>query len=485
MSRRAAAIASLLALLAAVVVWQAPRLGAPKAGDSSPIDREAATPPAPLPPPGLARAPAPRAGGGEVGPGPGPLPKDVEPPPPKPPPPSIPIRVYTVDATTGASVASTWTLRFGGAGFFGPPLDDTEIEQLLNPAEPVPSGKELPLAIDESSDRPWELVVDPPEGYLAREKQTISRAPVAGARAVYARIPVHRAVDLTVSVDGPDGRPADGARIVALEVAGRAVRIDAVTLAAGVLRLRGLPYLPGEPVAAAIDWGTAAGDDAVPVPSEGIPDPELRTTVPEDLGAPWTVAVHLKGPTARTLDHLEIDNDFPAVFSSLQTSQGAGGDLRIRVLGCDGKPVPDAAVYGARTDADGVAVVEHVSLGEHELAVSVPSRLPARATAFVREGQETEVVLREPAGARLDVIVTDEAGRPRPSAHLSLGNRLVFDVVDGVQRIDMFTDPFGRRSFARVEPGEATVTATWGTRCGSEKVLLRDGERATVRIVAR
>jgi hypothetical protein len=61
----------------------------------------------------------------------------------------------------------------------------------------------------------------------------------------------------------------------------------------------------------------------------------------------------------------------------------------------------------------------------------------------------------------------------------------VFDVVDGVQRLDRFTDARGRRTFARVESGEVTVTASWGSRTGSATVTLRDGERRTLRLVAR
>ena len=83
------------------------------------------------------------------------------------------------------------------------------------------------------------------------------------------------------------------------------------------------------------------------------------------------------------------------------------------------------------------------------------------------------------------VVVTDEAGQPRPSARIEFGSRRGFDVVGDVQRLDHYTDADGCRTLERVEPGEATITAIWGSRRGARKVHLRDGEEVTVRIVAR
>lgn len=61
----------------------------------------------------------------------------------------------------------------------------------------------------------------------------------------------------------------------------------------------------------------------------------------------------------------------------------------------------------------------------------------------------------------------------------------VLDVADGVQRLDRYTDARGRRTFARVEPGQVTLHAAWGSRHGSETVTLRDGDRTSVRITAK
>ena len=102
----------------------------------------------------------------------------------------------------------------------------------------------------------------------------------------------------------------------------------------------------------------------------------------------------------------------------------------------------------------------------------------------MRAGETTDVVLREPVGARLDVTVVDDEGRPRPFARLRL-DRAWFDVRDDGQRIDTFTDLDGRRSIARVEPGEARVSAEWCGRHGSATVTLRDEGRASVRIVVK
>jgi hypothetical protein len=107
----------------------------------------------------------------------------------------------------------------------------------------------------------------------------------------------------------------------------------------------------------------------------------------------------------------------------------------------------------------------------------------AEAVAVVRAGTESDVVLREPFGGTLDLVVTDGNGDPRPSARFQVTGARVFDVVDGVQRLDRYVDARGRRTLARVEPGDVTVTATWGSHRGTAQVTVRDRERRTVRLV--
>ena len=184
---------------------------------------------------------------------------------------------------------------------------------------------------------------------------------------------------------------------------------------------------------------------------------------------------------------METDFDLPIEESLGEAgiTDDRTGAVRLKAIGWDGAPIRGVDVGGATTDRAGEVVLRDQPIGQRGFGLAAPGHFPASASATVSVGRETEVVLREPVGARLEVTVTDEEGRPRPSAHVEISGALVFDVVDGVQRVDTFTDPLGRRSFARVQPGEWKVTARWGSRRGSEHVVLRDGERTSVRIVAK
>jgi hypothetical protein len=94
------------------------------------------------------------------------------------------------------------------------------------------------------------------------------------------------------------------------------------------------------------------------------------------------------------------------------------------------------------------------------------------------------VAIQEPTGASLEVAVVGTDERPLPFAVLDV-DAVVFDVEDGVQRVDLRTDAVGRRTFARVQPGRCRVTASWGDRRGERTVDLADGQRHTLRIVLR
>jgi hypothetical protein len=360
-------------------------------------------------------------------------------------------------------------------------------------AEFLPSGAVRPDALpreDDGRETPLgQLTIRPPAGYLAPEEALVLMGHLAAdVEATLAVVPVHREAPLHVHVQGPDGRPAAGAVIGALEAAGRLLDVVTEDLGPGEIRVRGIPHRPGEPVSLAIEWGEEAPRPAEepPVPQEGIAAPVARSVIPDDLARPWTLTVHLAGPTGPVvLDHADSDQDLPFEEDLLPETDGPVGTARVVVLGWDGRPVPGATVFGQPADRDGVVVLTHLPAGERRFRTAPPGRLPAQAVADVREGSRIEVVLREPVGATLDVLVTDEGGTPRPSARLAVAGARVFDVVDGVQRLDRFTDARGRRTFARVESGEVTVTASWGSRTGSATVTLRDGERRTLRLVAR
>ena len=139
----------------------------------------------------------------------------------------------------------------------------------------------------------------------------------------------------------------------------------------------------------------------------------------------------------------------------------------------------------APSDADGAALLERVRVGEQVVFAKLDGRFPVSASVTVQAGARAEVVLKEPVGATIDLIVVDGDDRPVPFADFSVQGGLVFDVKDGDQRLDAYVDEHGRRTLARVEPGRLTVQAAWGSRSGSTTFTARDGERRTVYVVPR
>jgi hypothetical protein len=420
-----------------------------------------------------------------------------------------------VDAATGAPVAARWNVDSAAdaaieAGIAwvsrrrevgaAADLDDT-VRRAVQRWEDgfLPSGAARPDALVPGS---WgrstpvgSIQIRPPPGYVAPGPldgmpygtHELAGLLAAGVRVAVAVVPLHREAPLHLRVLAPDGRPAVGAVVRSVVVAGQ--RRGAVEdVGPGEFRVRGIPHLPGEPVGIAIDWsgeGAAGEAEEISEVVEDVDRPDTTTVVPADLSRPWSVVVRLSGPTGLRLDHNETDNDLP-----FEESLGASVDVplgaaRVTVLGWDGSPVEGAGVFGRATGANGVVVLPSLPAGEVTFSTRPQGRFRASTTALVRERAQMDVILREPVGAVLDVLVTDETGDPRPSALLTVYGSQVFDVVDGGQRLDRFTDARGRRTFARVEPGEATVQASWGTRHGRATVTLRDGEHTSLRLVAK
>ena len=443
------------------------------------------------------------------------------------------LRLEMVDAATGVSVPATWNVfsRVDAAllralerrgDVTAPTADQDEVARRVIErweAGFLPSGAVRPDALVHQVDWNWgvevasppistpvgSITVRPPSGYCAPGPvdgmpyglHELSQLLAAGVREAVAVVPLHREAVLHLRVLGPDDRPAVGAAVRSVVVGRRRGAVEDV--GPGEFRVLGIPHLPGEPVAIAIDWivegavATRAIEPGPPTETEevrGIEDvdaPDATSVVPADLSRPWSVVLRLTGPTGpRIVDHNETDNDLPTEeWLSAGSDHVPAGTVRVTVLGWDGRPVAGATVFGHATDADGVVVLSRILSGECEFWTRPDGRFPARAAAVVPEGGQVDVVLREPVGAILDVLVTDAEGDPRPSALLTVSGARVFDVVDLVQRLDRFTDARGRRTFARVEPGDVTVHASWGSRHGSATVTLRDGERASLHIVAK
>ena len=417
---------------------------------------------------------------------------------------AVSLRVETVDAHTGSGLRGRWSVdtpRFrlraeGSVDVSAALVRHVELRETLL----LRSGEGKPNALPPTHVVDTPLDLDVPTGYVSLvggPRLTFHRA--AGVRETWALAPLVREAVLDVRIFGPGRIPADGARVLAVEVGGALRGVDAEQIGRGEIRLRGIPFLPGEPVHLGLAWDPEGPpppareltvqeilEETEEVVETGLRRRDASTRVPDDLGTPWSLVVRLPGPLPLVKrDTIETDNDLPYA-ESIEVVAGQrrrAVPVRVRALDDQGRPIVGGHVGGHRTNEDGEAIVD-AKEGSFTLRVEGPGRFPMTLATEVVFGRENEVTLREPRGARLEVLVTDEEGRPRACARLTVTGK-VFDVEDGVQRVDLFTDHRGRRTLARVEPGVRAVRAFWGSRDGSEQVELADGETRRLTIVAK
>jgi hypothetical protein len=172
-----------------------------------------------------------------------------------------------------------------------------------------------------------------------------------------------------------------------------------------------------------------------------------------------------------------------------QPGQGPSGPLTLRVAAWDGSPAAGAHVrwQGQErvADAQGRVHLEGVPPGTHRVQV-LGAGAPQHLRAEVGSGPRGEVLLCASAGATLEVEVLDTLGRALPFAHVDLtlpDDQPLMDCMDGVQRLDPYTDAAGRRTYRFVTPGQVKVKAYFGTRNAEVQLEVADGATVPVRIV--
>ena len=137
-------------------------------------------------------------------------------------------------------------------------------------------------------------------------------------------------------------------------------------------------------------------------------------------------------------------------------------------------------------DAEGRARAIGLPIGDQKVVVHAIGLLPLEGTIYIAARRVTELTLREPRGAAIDVHVRDSYGSPLPFAKLTVkmpSKGAWVDERDGRQRIDPFTDHFGYRQIERAESGTIEIQAEWDGRKASKKVKVGEGASASVTIV--
>ena len=436
--------------------------------------------------------------------------------------PRLSLVIDAVDAKTGRFVRARWNRsrnavvaehlieeifveRSLGGGNVTQPSNEPRAESLRRALERwersfLPTGEARENGMP-PADRFPTFVVDPPARWLTTGRDVRIHGPVAhGVTRLRWVEPLWREAPLRLRVFGPDGQPLASVRVDAMAAAGRRLPVRADVEAPGVLLVHGIPHMAGEPAQVLVGWDDPAaanqppGEEVVEEVSReleegGIEDPHVDTTIPADLTEAWEVEVRIPSLGRGLVDTVETDTDEivdEQDFEGQPFASREAASVRVTVLDHEGRPVKAATIRQVDTDADGKALLTGLRPGRTLLVATAYGRLPMSGTIELTPGGSHELTLREPVGARLDVLVVDEEGRPRPSASVHVERGSAFDVDDeGVQRMDPYTDHRGRRSFARVTPDRVVVRARWGSRSGGTEVSLEDGRRRQVRVVVR
>ena len=365
---------------------------------------------------------------------------------------------------------------------------------------------------------PWSrqlarLAVDVPEGFVAWDPRAMQGEPCTRATEVRYVLPLRRSVGGTLAPTLADGS-ALPARVVFGRVGGVLFEPAQQVDGGGRIVLRGLPFHAGEPV----EFGLESEDGAWSRKVEG--------RFPRTLGPLPPVTVLMDAEDATGGDVLtglrrELRGDFvqSGVFFGpdwielvgMRADPAAGAPtLRVRVLREDGSPAAGVWVEARRlakrveepvlargwymgpaartawADARGIARLSGLEPGAHRLVAYQAGFVDAFLEADAPAEGEREVTIVEGGSGTLELIVVDEEGRGLPHARCELvaaSLRAYVDLHEDVQRLDVFTDDRGRRTYRRVPTGPTALKVAWGSRTKDVDVVVRAGERRSVRVV--
>lgn len=331
------------------------------------------------------------------------------------------------------------------------------------------------------------LGVSAPEGWVAWELATWTVHISPYARRLSAHYPLRRELPVVVSILEPDGSAVRSPVLNWLAVAKRRIVEPVYTGDAyGRLRLRGIPWLPGEVVIAsarrkdgfvAASAAAAIGDD---------PEREIYLEIvmpPENPNA-----IRMGGGAGGRFGRRGGSRNLLTGGGSVRRNRGS---VTVTVLRSNGRPAAGAKVkLGHRTataNEYGRAHFRHVARGTHAVHAQHVGLLPMTGSVTVRGSEAARITVRERKGGRIQVLVVDDADRPLPYATLDVRLKSKRPWVDldehGTQRLDPFTDHQGQRQLRGLEPGRVTLEARWGGRSKQRTVEVEDRGSETIRIV--
>jgi hypothetical protein len=389
----------------------------------------------------------------------------------------LPLRVSIHDALTGRPVEPR---------AFGVSLDAWIFEP------PAGAGGRRRLVVASDQDRlGLSLRIVPPEGYLFVDSAPLISTISAYARALEARVPLRRELELVVVVRDHTGELSDAGIVQSVRAAGSKFERPRVEVDGFGNRLvRGIPHFSREPV---IVWVEIPGTTAL-----GFAEGFMAT----DADAALTLTVDLPEPEpaerTRSGERGAIGIGGGGASSRGQRRAPRDGRIRVHVERFNGEPAagaaitlvpegPDGGYVHARTDEHGRARIDAVRVGRYRVTVSQPGLLPITSESVELTAEaEVHVELRERRGAALDLTVVDDLGAPLPYARVRFlreGREERRPIPDGpVQRVDAFADHRGVRSISRLSPEVGQVEVVWGSRRKVVPVTLEDGQRTRIEV---
>ncbi len=390
----------------------------------------------------------------------------------------------------------------------------------------------------------------PPQGLLGHQ------TPLPAGATTTIDVTLVRAVSVAGTVTDEGGRPLAGAQVRAVPVwppgdtRGYALRWDAETDAKGAFRVEGLPFLPvsitatldgyvaepnpppdpmeplrpteeGQALEALVvlrkDASTPGAIAGSAVRGDGNPAPgAVVTAVAAVEGAPWGTPQVVRSAECAADGSFRLEDlaasatwrlcaNAPGWASEPASAVPGAAPLRLvlrpvlilrgKVLGPEGRPVPDVRVRStveggtpveAATAIDGTFEFPGIAAGTHSLEAldARGSRGGDPVTVTVAEGgSPAPVVLRVPALHRLGGILVDPKGRPLPGRQVRLG-------AWSEPGPCVYADDDGRFEFTLLAAGEHAIcvnatpaAGTYATGPTDHRVVWSDAPRRVVEVV--
>ena len=430
---------------------------------------------------------------------------------------ALPLRVFAETSDGGRSlrgVSYTFEPKLKAGGYTGSSRDPFV---MLGPGD----GKELSIQ------------ADPPEGYMTWDgcKEQVVVSPTA--RELTYTVPLRPEANVFVTL--PEARRDWRFDVT---VHGRAVEgVGATSDAFGRTRLRGVPFLPGAGVHVVakaekkLAFGTGAfGDDAGDILHMGLQAPKPKKTKPKkgtvvsgrvvaangelvagqldlavvyhgvrasadrinaalffnddessDTKAGWRYQTNVTVAPAAVLEALYANVEGLQLPTPPRAKMGQRVEIRVQTP--RGAPAHGAwvTVAGVTRVADAMGRVVFTDLPATEHRVKISGAGPSWTQPLeVADARHQTHVVRVPRAGTIELSVIGTNGDPLPHARLTVAQASGlswFDIEDGVQRLDRFTDAAGRRRLRNLQPDtDITIEATFAGKTQRETVRLAPGQ---------